>query len=38
MVVTIRLFRQSETRDYGSVIERVRIELAAAAASKRIGA
>jgi tetratricopeptide (TPR) repeat protein len=28
---TVRLFRQSETRDYGSVIERVRTELTAAA-------
>jgi ADP-heptose:LPS heptosyltransferase len=32
---TVRLFRQSETREYGSVIERVRTELAAAAANKR---
>ncbi len=28
---TVRLFRQSETREYGSVIERVRTELIAAA-------
>jgi tetratricopeptide (TPR) repeat protein len=35
---TVRLFRQTETREYGSVIERVRTELAAAAADKRFGA
>jgi len=29
---TVRLFRQSETREYGSVIERVRTELPAAVA------
>jgi tetratricopeptide (TPR) repeat protein/ADP-heptose:LPS heptosyltransferase len=29
----VRLFRQTETREYGSVIERVRAELAAAAAA-----
>jgi ADP-heptose:LPS heptosyltransferase len=29
---TVRLFRQSESREYGSVIERVRTELVAAAA------
>jgi tetratricopeptide (TPR) repeat protein len=35
---TVRLFRQTATREYGSVIERVRTELAAAAANKRVGA
>jgi tetratricopeptide (TPR) repeat protein len=32
---TVRLFRQSETKDYGSVIERVRTELTAMAAMMR---
>jgi hypothetical protein len=31
---TVRLFRQSETREYGSVIERVRSELSAMIASR----
>jgi Flp pilus assembly protein TadD len=34
---TVRLFRQSQTREYGSVIERVRTELAAAAETWRAG-
>jgi tetratricopeptide (TPR) repeat protein len=32
---TVRLFRQSRTRDYASVIERVRTELAAAAETRK---
>jgi hypothetical protein len=32
---TVRLFRQSKTRDYGSVIEQVRSELRAMVASRR---
>jgi hypothetical protein len=31
---SVRLFRQTETREYAGVIERVRAELAAVAASK----
>jgi ADP-heptose:LPS heptosyltransferase len=31
---TVRLFRQSRTREYGSVIERVRSELAAMAEAR----
>jgi ADP-heptose:LPS heptosyltransferase len=33
---TVRLFRQSETREYASVIARVRTELMAAAARNRV--
>jgi tetratricopeptide (TPR) repeat protein len=35
---TVRLFRQMASLEYGSVVERVRAELTAVAASKRIGA
>ncbi len=34
---TVRLFRQGETRDYASVIERVRAELAALVEKRKIG-
>jgi hypothetical protein len=34
---TVRLFRQSETRDYGSVVERVRSELAAMIEKWKVG-
>jgi tetratricopeptide (TPR) repeat protein len=33
----VRLFRQTETREYASVIERIRTELSSAAARKRVG-